>query len=149
MQTDLTHGKITVNMLLFALPLMAGNPLAADVQHRRYLGSRPLYRHRRPRRGRLGVRAHDLSYVNSFRDYAWEAARRYLSGTGQKKKDSMRNCIFLSFVFISVLAVLLNAGVYFLGDAILVFLRVPVETRPAHARLSRYHLRRNSRHFSL
>lgn len=27
MQTDLTHGKITVNMLLFALPLMAGNLL--------------------------------------------------------------------------------------------------------------------------
>ncbi len=129
MQTDLTHGKITVNMLLFALPLMAGNLLQqmyniADtwvVGH--YIGTDAL--------GAVGSAYALMTFLTSILSGLCMGSGAAISVRyGAGKKESMRNCVFLSFVFISVLAVLLNAGVYFLGDAILVFLRVPVETRP-------------------
>ena len=129
MQTDLTHGKITVNMLLFALPLMAGNLLQqlyniADtwvVGH--YIGTDAL--------GAVGAAYALMTFLTSIlsglcMDSGAAISVRYGAG----KKNAMRNCVFLSFVFIAVLAAVLNISVYLLGDSILSFLRVPTETRP-------------------
>ena len=110
MQTDLTHGKITVNMLLFALPLMAGNLLQqmyniADtwvVGH--YIGTDAL--------GAVGSAYALMTFLTSILSGLCMGSGAAISVRyGAGKKESMWNCVFLSFVFISVLAVLLNAGV--------------------------------------
>lgn len=129
MQTDLTHGKITVNMLLFALPLMAGNLLQqlyniADtwvVGH--YIGTDAL--------GAVGAAYALMTFLTSILSGLCMGSGAAISVRyGAGKKNAMRNCVFLSFVFIAVLAVVLNISVYLLGDSILSFLRVPLETRP-------------------
>ena len=129
MQTDLTHGKITVNMLLFALPLMAGNLLQqlyniADtwvVGH--YIGTEAL--------GAVGAAYALMTFLTSILSGLCMGSGAAISVRyGAGKKNNMRNCVFLSFVFIAVLAVVLNISVYLLGDSILSFLRVPLETRP-------------------
>ena len=129
MQTDLTHGKITVNMLLFALPLMAGNLLQqlyniADtwvVGH--YIGTEAL--------GAVGAAYALMTFLTSILSGLCMGSGAAISVRyGAGKKNAMRNCVFLSFVFIAVLAVVLNISVYLLGDSILSFLRVPTETRP-------------------
>ena len=129
MQTDLTHGKITVNMLLFALPLMAGNLLQqlyniADtwvVGH--YIGTDAL--------GAVGAAYALMTFLTSILSGLCMGSGAAISVRyGAGKKNAMRNCVFLSFVFIAVLAVVLNISVYLLGDSILSFLRVPTETRP-------------------
>ena len=129
MQTDLTHGKITVNMLLFALPLMAGNLLQqlyniADtwvVGH--YIGTDAL--------GADGAAYALMTFLTSILSGLCMGSGAAISVRyGAGKKNAMRNCVFLSFVFIAVLAAVLNISVYLLGDSILSFLRVPTETRP-------------------
>ena len=129
MQTDLTHGKITVNMLLFALPLMAGNLLQqlyniADtwvVGH--YIGTDAL--------GAVGAAYALMTFLTSILSGLCMGSGAAISVRyGAGKKNAMRNCVFLSFVFIAVLATVLNISVYLLGDSILSFLRVPTETRP-------------------
>ena len=129
MQTDLTHGKITVNMLLFALPLMAGNLLQqlyniADtwvVGH--YIGTDAL--------GAVGAAYALMTFLTSILSGLCMGSGAAISVRyGAGKKNAMRNCVFLSFVFIAVLAAVLNISVYLLGDSILSFLRVPTETRP-------------------
>ena len=129
MQTDLTHGKITVNMLLFALPLMAGNLLQqlyniADtwvVGH--YIGTDAL--------GAVGAAYALMTFLTSILFGLCMGSGAAISVRyGAGKKNAMRNCVFLSFVFIAVLAAVLNISVYLLGDSILSFLRVPTETRP-------------------
>ncbi len=129
MQTDLTHGKITVNMLLFALPLMAGNLLQqlyniADtwvVGH--YIGTDAL--------GAVGAAYALMTFLTSILSGLCMGSGAAISVRyGAGKKNAMRNCVFLSFVFIAVLAAVLNISVYLLGDSILSFLRVPLETRP-------------------
>lgn len=129
MQTDLTRGKITVNMLLFALPLMAGNLLQqlyniADtwvVGH--YIGTDAL--------GAVGAAYALMTFLTSILSGLCMGSGAAISVRyGAGKKNTMRNCVFLSFVFIAVLAVVLNISVYLLGDSILSFLRVPTETRP-------------------
>ncbi len=129
MQTDLTRGKITVNMLLFALPLMAGNLLQqlyniADtwvVGH--YIGTDAL--------GTVGAAYALMTFLTSILSGLCMGSGAAISVRyGAGKKNTMRNCVFLSFVFIAVLAVVLNISVYLLGDSILSFLRVPTETRP-------------------
>ena len=129
MQTDLTHEKITVNMLLFALPLMAGNLLQqlyniADtwvVGH--YIGTDAL--------GAVGAAYALMTFLTSILSGLCMGSGAAISVRyGAGKKNAMRNCVFLSFVFIAVLAAVLNISVYLLGDSILSFLRVPTETRP-------------------
>ena len=129
MQTDLTHGKITVNMLLFALPLMAGNLLQqlyniADtwvVGH--YIGTDAL--------GAVGAAYALMTFLTSILSGLCMGSGAAISVRyGAGKKNAMRNCVFLSFMFIAVLAAVLNISVYLLGDSILSFLRVPTETRP-------------------
>lgn len=129
MQTDLTRGKITVNMLLFALPLMAGNLLQqlyniADtwvVGH--YIGTDAL--------GAVGAAYALMTFLTSILSGLCMGSGAAISVRyGAGKKNSMRNCVFLSFVFIAVLAAVLNISVYLHGDSILSFLRVPTETRP-------------------
>ena len=129
MQTALTHGKITVNMLLFALPLMAGNLLQqlyniADtwvVGH--YIGTDAL--------GAVGAAYALMTFLTSILSGLCMGSGAAISVRyGAGKKNAMRNCVFLSFVFIAVLAAVLNISVYLLGDSILSFLRVPTETRP-------------------
>ena len=129
MQTDLTRGKITVNMLLFALPLMAGNLLQqlyniADtwvVGH--YIGTDAL--------GTVGAAYALMTFLTSILSGLCMGSGAAISVRyGAGKKNAMRNCVFLSFVFIAVLAAVLNISVYLLGDSILSFLRVPTETRP-------------------
>lgn len=129
MQTDLIRGKITVNMLLFALPLMAGNLLQqlyniADtwvVGH--YIGTDAL--------GAVGAAYALMTFLTSILSGLCMGSGAAISVRyGAGKKNAMRNCVFLSFVFIAVLAAVLNISVYLLGDSILSFLRVPTETRP-------------------
>ena len=129
MQTALTHGKITFNMLLFALPLMAGNLLQqlyniADtwvVGH--YIGTDAL--------GAVGAAYALMTFLTSILSGLCMGSGAAISVRyGAGKKNAMRNCVFLSFVFIAVLAAVLNISVYLLGDSILSFLRVPTETRP-------------------
>ena len=129
MQRDLTQGKITGNILLFALPLMAGNLLQqmyniADtwvVGH--FLGTDAL--------GAVGSAYTLMTFLTSILlglCMGSGAAVSMQYGKGDMPK--MRRSIFMSFALIAVISLVLNGIVYLANAPILTFLRVPGELKP-------------------
>lgn len=125
-QRSLIRGPITANMLLFALPLMAGNLLqqmynVADTWVvGRFLGSDAL--------AAVGSSYTLMTFLTSILlglCMGNGAAVSMQYGGGEFKK--MRQSIFMSFVLIAGISAALNAIVYLGLDSILWVLRVPGE----------------------
>ena len=128
MQRNLTKGPITVNLLLFALPLMFGNLLqqlynVADTWVvGRYLGADAL--------AAVGSSYTLMTFLTSILlglCMGSGAAISMLYGSGEKKK--MRQSIFMAFCLIGAIALLINILVYLGMDGILWILRVPTSIK--------------------
>lgn len=129
MQRSLTKGPITMNILLFALPLMFGNLLQqlyniADTWVvGRFLGADAL--------AAVGSSYTLMTFLTSILLGLCMGSGAAISmqyGSGNHKK--MRQSIFMSFFFIAGISLILNILVYIGMDFILWFLRVPVNVRP-------------------
>lgn len=128
MQRNLTKGPITVNLLLFALPLMFGNLLQQLYNVidtwvvGRYLGADAL--------AAVGSSYTLMTFLTSILlglCMGSGAAISILYGSGEKKK--MRQSIFMAFCLIGVIALVINLLVYVGMDGILWILRVPFSIR--------------------
>lgn len=128
MQRNLTKGPITVNLLLFALPLMFGNLLQQLYNVidtwvvGRYLGADAL--------AAVGSSYTLMTFLTSILlglCMGSGAAISILYGSGEKKK--MRQSIFMAFCLIGAIALVINLLVYVGMDGILWILRVPMSIR--------------------
>lgn len=128
MQRNLTKGPITVNLLLFALPLMFGNLLQQLYNVidtwvvGRYLGADAL--------AAVGSSYTLMTFLTSILlglCMGSGAAISILYGSGEKKK--MRQSIFMAFCLIGAIALVINLLVYVGMDGILWILRVPFSIR--------------------
>lgn len=128
MQRNLTKGPITVNLLLFALPLMFGNLLqqlynVADTWVvGRYLGADAL--------AAVGSSYTLMTFLTSILlglCMGSGAAISMLYGSGEKKK--MKQNIFMAFCLIGAIALVINLLVYLGMDGILWILRVPASIK--------------------
>ena len=126
MEKDLTKGPVTINILLFALPLMLGNLLQqfyniADTWVvGKYLGSNAL--------AAVGSSYTLMTFLTSILIGLCMGASAAISmqyGSGNKKK--MHQSIYMSFVLIASLSIILTILVYLLQDIILVLLQIPAE----------------------
>ncbi len=126
MEKDLTKGPVTINILLFALPLMLGNLLQqfyniADTWVvGKYLGSNAL--------AAVGSSYTLMTFLTSILIGLCMGASAAISmqyGSGDKKK--MHQSIYMSFVLIASLSIILTILVYLLQDIILVLLQIPAE----------------------
>ena len=126
---DLTEGSITKGMLLFALPLMAGNILQqmyniADTWVvGRFLGADAL--------AAVGSAYTLMVFLTSIILGLCMGSGAAVSmdfGSGDKRK--MRGTIFMSFVLIAGASILLNVIVYLLIDPILALLQIPTDVLP-------------------
>lgn len=129
MQRNLTKGPITINILLFALPLMFGNLLQqlyniADTWVvGRFLGADAL--------AAVGSSYTLMTFLTSILLGLCMGSGAAISmqyGSGEHKK--MRQSIFMSFLLIAGISLFLNILVYIGMDFILWFLRVPANIRP-------------------
>ena len=129
MQRNLTKGPITINILLFALPLMFGNLLQqlyniADTWVvGRFLGADAL--------AAVGSSYTLMTFLTSILLGLCMGSGAAISmqyGSGEHKK--MRQSIFMSFILIAGISLFLNILVYIGMDFILWFLRVPANVRP-------------------
>ena len=129
MQRNLTKGPITINILLFALPLMFGNLLQqlyniADTWVvGRFLGADAL--------AAVGSSYTLMTFLTSILLGLCMGSGAAISmqyGSGEHKQ--MRQSIFMSFLLIAGISLFLNILVYIGMDFILWFLRVPANVRP-------------------
>lgn len=126
MEKDLTKGSVTINILLFALPLMFGNLLQqfyniADTYIvGKYLGSNAL--------AAVGSSYTLMTFLTSILIGLCMGASAVISiQYGTRNTAKMRQSIFMSFVFIALLSLILTAVVYLFIDKILLLLQVPSE----------------------
>lgn len=126
MKRDLTTGNITGNLLLFALPLMAGNVLQQfynivdTLIVGRALGSGAL--------AAVGSAYTLMTFLTSILIGLCMGSSAYISILyGERKESSIRKSVFLSFLMIGAIAVLLNILVFAGLDLIIGLLRVPTE----------------------
>lgn len=126
MQRNLTKGPITINILLFALPLMFGNLLQqmyniADTWVvGRYLGSDAL--------AAVGSSYTLMTFLTSIIIGLCMGSGAAISmqyGSGDSKK--MRQSVFMSFCLIAGISIALNIIVYIGMDFILWALQIPNE----------------------
>lgn len=126
MQRNLTKGPITINILLFALPLMFGNLLQqmyniADTWVvGRYLGSDAL--------AAVGSSYTLMTFLTSIIIGLCMGSGAAISmqyGSGDSKK--MRQSVFISFCLIAGISIALNIIVYIGMDFILWVLQIPNE----------------------
>ena len=126
MTVDLTEGAITKKMMLFSLPLMAGNILqqlynvADTLIVGRFIGTDAL--------AAVGSAYTLMTFLTSIilglcMGSGALFSIRYGEGNLEKLKESM----VVSFVLIGFLTVVLNVAVFLGIDLILHFLRVPGE----------------------
>lgn len=129
MQRNLTKGPITINIILFALPLMLGNLLQqlyniADTWVvGRFLGADAL--------AAVGSSYTLMTFLTSILLGLCMGSGAAISmqyGSGEHRK--MRQSIFMSFFLIAGISLFLNILVYIGMDFILWFLRVPSNVRP-------------------
>lgn len=129
MRHNLTQGPITLNILLFALPLMCGNLLQQTYNVAdtwivgRFLGANAL--------AAVGSSYALMVFLTSIllglcMGSSAAIAMQYGSG----RLDKLRRCIFMSFSLIAVAALVLNIGVYLGLGHILHWLCVPTEVQP-------------------
>lgn len=126
MYHDLTEGKISRSLLLFALPMMAGNLLqqfyniADTLIVGRVLGSNAL--------AAVGSAYTLMTFLTSiFLGLSMGSGALFSIYKGKNDQDSLRNAIAHAFALIMAVTVLLNVLVYIGIDPILHFLRVPDE----------------------
>lgn len=126
MYHDLTEGKISRSLLLFALPMMAGNLLqqfyniADTLIVGRVLGSNAL--------AAVGSAYTLMTFLTSiFQGLSMGSGALFSIYKGKNDQDSLRNAIVHAFALIMAVTVLLNVLVYIGIDPILHFLRVPDE----------------------
>lgn len=129
MQRNLTKGPITVNILLFALPLMCGNLLQqmyniADTWVvGRYLGADAL--------AAVGSSYTLMTFLTSIiLGLCMGSGAAISMQYGSGEYDKMRQSIFMSFVSIAGISVILNILVYIGMDVILWILQVPTDIQP-------------------
>ena len=129
MRHNLTQGPITLNILLFALPLMCGNLLQQTYNVAdtwivgRFLGANAL--------AAVGSSYALMVFLTSIllglcMGSGAAIAMQYGSG----RLDKLRRCIFMSFSLIAAAALVLNIGVYLGLGHILRWLCVPTEVQP-------------------
>ena len=126
MYHDLTEGKISRSLLLFALPMMAGNLLqqfyniADTLIVGRVLGSNAL--------AAVGSAYTLMTFLTSiFLGLSMGSGALFSIYKGKNDQNSLRSAIVHAFVLIMAVTVLLNVLVYIGIDPILHFLRVPDE----------------------
>lgn len=126
MYHDLTEGKISRSLLLFALPMMAGNLLqqfyniADTLIVGRVLGSNAL--------AAVGSAYTLMTFLTSiFLGLSMGSGALFSIYKGKNYQDSLRSAIVHAFALIMAVTVLLNVLVYIGIDPILHFLRVPDE----------------------
>ena len=126
MYHDLTEGKISRSLLLFALPMMAGNLLqqfyniADTLIVGRVLGSNAL--------AAVGSAYTLMTFLTSiFLGLSMGSGALFSIYKGKNDQDSLRSAIVHAFARIMAVTVLLNVLVYIGIDPILHFLRVPDE----------------------
>ena len=126
---DLTTGSITGNLLLFALPLMAGNLLqqlynVADTWVvGRFLGADAL--------AAVGSAYTLMTFLTSILlGLCMGSGADFALQYGKRDFDRMKTGIFLSFVLIFAITALLTAIVYAGMDGILWVLQVPAAIMP-------------------
>ena len=126
---DLTTGSITGNLLLFALPLMAGNLLqqlynVADTWVvGRFLGADAL--------AAVGSAYTLMTFLTSILlGLCMGSGADFALQYGKRDFDRMKTGIFLSFVLILAITALLTAIVYAGMDGILWVLQVPAAIMP-------------------
>ena len=126
MYHDLTEGKISRSLLLFALPMMAGNLLqqfyniADTLIVGRVLGSNAL--------AAVGSAYTLMTFLTSiFLGLSMGSGALFSIYKGKNDLNALRSAILHAFVLIMAVTVLLNVLVYIGIDPILHFLRVPDE----------------------
>ncbi len=129
MQRDLTNGKITVNILLFALPLMVGNLLQqmyniADTWVvGRYIGEGAL--------AAVGSSYSLMTFLTSIIIGLCMGSGTAISiQYGRRESGKMRQSVYMSFVLIIAITILLNIIVWAGMNVILTWLNIPVDVRP-------------------
>lgn len=129
MERNLTKGSITINILLFALPLMLGNLLQqmyniADTWVvGRFLGSKAL--------AAVGSSYALMIFLTSIiLGLCMGCSAGISMDYGSKEYSKMRQNIFMSFILIGIISVALNLLVYVFMDFILWFLQIPIEIQP-------------------
>ncbi len=129
MQRDLTNGKITVNILLFALPLMVGNLLQqmyniADTWVvGRYIGEGAL--------AAVGSSYSLMTFLTSIIIGLCMGSGTAISiQYGRRESGKMRQSVYMSFVLIMAITILLNIIVWAGMNVILTWLNIPADVRP-------------------
>ena len=124
MYHDLTKGNISRSLLLFALPMMAGNLLqqfyniADTLIVGRVLGSNAL--------AAVGSAYTLMTFLTSiFLGLAMGSGALFSIYQGRHDTDSLKSAIVHSFVLIALITLIVNAIVYVFMEPILSFLKVP------------------------
>ena len=124
MYNDLTEGKISKVLLLFALPMIAGNMLqqfyniADTLIVGRVLGTDAL--------AAVGSAYTLMTFLTSvFLGLSMGSGALFSIHRGQRDESRLRSSVLHAFVLIMAVTVLINAAVYIWLDEILTLLRVP------------------------
>ena len=126
MYRDLTKGNISRSLMLFALPMIAGNMLqqfyniADTLIVGRVLGKNAL--------AAVGSAYSLMTFLTSvFLGLSMGSGALFSIYLGKKEEDSLKSSITHAFGLILSVTVILNIAVYILIDPILLFLRTPAE----------------------
>ena len=129
MQQNLTEGPITKKLILFALPLMAGNILQQlynivdTLIVGRVLGEIAL--------GAVGSSFTLMTFLNSIIIGLCMGSSAYFSMQyGKNDFDRLRQSVYVEFLDIGTVTLVLNVAVYVGMDGILWFMRVPEASVP-------------------
>ena len=126
MYRDLTHGSITKGLLLFALPMIAGNLLQQlyNIADTLIVGQAL---------GRNALAAVGSAYTlmvfltSIFLGLSMGAGALFSICLGRGDKKALRAAVAHAFALIGAVTLVLNLGVYLLADPILRFLQIPHE----------------------
>ena len=129
MYRDLTKGKISSTLILFALPMIGGNLLqqfyniADTLIVGRVIGRNAL--------AAVGSAYTLMTFLASvFLGLSMGSGALFSIYYGQNRKDRLRLAILHSFVLIMAVTLLVNILVFVFLDPILTFMRVPDKVRP-------------------
>lgn len=128
MYRDLTRGSISRSLILFALPMMAGNMLqqfyniADTLIVSRALGANAL--------AAVGSAYTLMTFLTSiFLGLSLGSGALFSIYRGRNDSSSLRSGILHAFILLLSITVLINAAVYAFMEPILLFLRVPDAVR--------------------
>lgn len=128
MYRDLTRGSISRSLILFALPMMAGNMLqqfyniADTLIVSRALGANAL--------AAVGSAYTLMTFLTSiFLGLSMGSGALFSIYRGRNDSSSLRSGILHVFILLLSITVLINAAVYAFMEPILLFLRVPDAVR--------------------